>query len=539
MDTREPFVALAESDVARFGTLDALLSLRDRAFGRAAGAPLIPGNSVRLLRDAAENYPAWLAAIRAAKQRVHFESYIVGNDRVGREFVAALAAKAREGVTVRVLYDWLGTRRGPASALWRPLKDAGAEVRCFNRFSIESPLGWLSRDHRKMIAVDGEVGFVSGLCVSRAWQGNPARRLAPWRDTGVEVRGPAVGDIDRAFAQVWETTGRGLLEVEFAPSGSATAAGNVALRVIGTAPNEAGLFRLDQILAAVARDRLWLTDAYFVGLAPYVQALQAASRDGVDVRLLVPGASDLPFLKPFTRAGYRPLLEAGVRLYEWNGPMLHAKSGVTDGRWSRVGSSNLNLASWIGNYELDVFVEDEGFAGQMEAMYLEDLEQATEIVLGPRQRLRPATEAPPGPRRAKDARSIPSRAAAGALRVANTVSAAVGNRRLLDPAEARLTAGAGLVLLMVTGLAMLWPMLLAVPLAVLAGWLAVALFAKAWRLRCLGRRTSSHRPHRHPPPGRTGTAQGSGDGPTAEPAEPGQGDQTLNPTRCTWLESGK
>ena len=120
------------------------------------------------------------------------------------------------------------------------------------------------------------------------------------------------------------------------------------------------MLRLDQLVAALARRRLWLTDAYYAGTAPYVQALRAAAQDGVDVRLLVPGAAATSrSLKPISRAGYRPLLEAGVRIFEWNGTMLHAKTAVADGRWARVGSTNLNLASWLGNCELDAVVEDE------------------------------------------------------------------------------------------------------------------------------------------------------------------------------------
>jgi cardiolipin synthase len=488
--------APAGADIARAEALDALLTLRDQAFGRAAGAPLVRGNAVRLLRDATENYPAWFEAIAGARERIHFESYIIARDPVGRNFVEALAAKAREGVAVRVLYDWLGTRRGTGSRFWRPLLEAGGEVRCFNPFTFESPVGWLNRDHRKSIAVDGAIGFISGLCVSRAWQGNPSRKLDPWRDTGVEIRGPAVGDIDRAFAQVWETTGPGLPVEACAPCGPVRVAGDVALRVIGTGPSTAGLFRLDQLLSAVARDTLWLADAYFVGFAPYVQALQAAARDGVDVRLLVPGASDLPWLKPITRAGYRPLLEAGVRLFEWNGPMLHAKSAVVDGRWSRVGSSNLNLASWVGNYELDVFVEDERFAAEMAGMYRDDLARSTEIVLGARRRLRPATESASPGRRPRDRRGIPGRAAAGALRVANTVGAAVGNRRLLDPAEARLMAIGGMTVAVLTAAMVFLPRVIVAPVAALGGWVALALLIKAWRLRCLGRR--NERPHTGP-----------------------------------------
>ena len=134
------------------------------------------------------------------------------------------------------------------------------------------------------------------------------------------------------------------------------------LRVVATVPNTAGLFRVDQLVAAMARKTLWLTDAYYAGTAAYVEALRAAARDGVDVRLLVPGASDIPLIRPFSRAGYRPLLEAGVRVFEWNGSMIHAKTAVADGRWARVGSTNLNVASWLGNRELDVIVEHEPFA---------------------------------------------------------------------------------------------------------------------------------------------------------------------------------
>ena len=136
--------------------------------------------------------------------------------------------------------------------------------------------------------------------------------------------------------------------------------------VLASEPTRSGVYRLDQFIASMARHTLWLTDAYYVGTPVYVDALRNAARDGVDVRLLVPGTSDLPVTQAFSRAGYRPLLEAGVRVFEWNGSMLHAKTAVADGRWSRVGSSNLNISSWLANYELDVAVYDEGFGKQME-----------------------------------------------------------------------------------------------------------------------------------------------------------------------------
>src|SRR4029079_17812210 len=132
--------------------------------------------------------------------------------------------------------------------------------------------------------------------------------------------------------------------------------GDIRLRVVASLPGTAGLFRMDQLVAALARKRLWLTDAYYAGTTTYVQALRAAAADGVDVRLLLPNGTDIPLLKPLSRAGYRPLLEAGVRVFEWSATMLHAKTAVADGHWARVGSSNLNLASWLSNCELDAVI---------------------------------------------------------------------------------------------------------------------------------------------------------------------------------------
>ncbi len=459
-------------------------SLAQQAFSRAAGAPLVAGNQVRILEDAVENYPAWLEAIGAARRFVHFESYIVHEDEMGRLFSDALCAKARAGVPVRLVHDWLGGLGTASRRFWRTLREAGVEVRAYNPPQLDSPFGWLSRDHRKMLGVDGTVGFVTGLCVGDMWKGNGEGGITPWRDTGVEIRGPAVEDVEQAFADMWASLGDPLPADEVPLPGSIPAAGDVALRVVATTPNTAGLYRLDQLIAAMARKTLWLTDAYFVGIAPYIQALIAAARDGVDVRLLVPDAGDVALLRPLSRAGYRALLEGGVRVFEWNGSMLHAKTAVADSRWARVGSTNLNVASWLGNCELDVAVEDEGFARAMEAMYERDLEGSTEIVLS-RRRLRPAAPLPahrPGGRRGSA-----GRVAAGALRLGRAVGAALTNRRLLGPAEAQLMGVAGVWLLVTSVVAALWPPLVAWPIAAIAGWLALGLLVRARRLWVKGR----------------------------------------------------
>jgi len=459
-------------------------TLADQAFSRAAGAPLISGNTVRILKDGKENYSAWLEAIGAAKRTIHFESYIIHGDDIGRRFAAALAERARAGVQVRLLYDWFGGLRFSSRGLWPSLREAGVEVRCFNPLRFDRPFGWLSRDHRKLLTVDGCLGFVSGLCVGRSWVGYPERGIEPWRDTGVVIQGPAVADIELAFSETWGMVGPPILSSELRARESIPPAGDVTLRVVASMPNTADLYRLDQLIAVGARRSLWLTDAYFVGTTLYVQALRSASKDGVDVRLLVPGVSDVPFIRSLSRSGYRPLLEGGIRVFEWNGSMLHAKTAVADSRWARVGSTNLNLASWIGNCELDVAVENEPFAQAMEQMYLEDLAHTTEIVLSVKRRILP-TERPQPSRRLRIKGSA-GRAAAGAIGITQTVGAAITNRRALGPAEARVMAGAGLLLVGLAVITVLWPKTITVPLAVVLAWVAVSLFVRAHRLHVKG-----------------------------------------------------
>jgi cardiolipin synthase A/B len=461
--------------------------LSERALSRTAGASLVGGNSVRILKDAGENYPAWFDAIRSAKRKIYFESYIIHEDEQGMMLADALAAKVREGVRVRVIYDWMGAIWASSHKFWKRMRDAGIDVRCFNPPRLDSPFGWLSRDHRKMIAVDGEIGFITGLCVGQMWVGYPKEGIEPWRDTGVEVRGPAVANIEGSFAQVWAITGDPLPEHELTDAKSIPDAGNVSVRVVAGVPNTAGLYRLDQMVAAGAKETLWLTDAYFAGTAPYVQALRAAAMDGVDVRLLVPEANDIPIMRALSRSGYRVLLEAGVRVFEWNGPMLHAKTAVSDGRWARVGSTNLNLASWIGNWELDLVVEDKEFGQAMEQMYIKDLENATEILLTAKRKPLPKQR-----RRRRLSEKLGSgssgRTAAGAVRLGNIVSAAITNKRILGPAEAKIMFSSGLMLLASAALAIFWPRVITVPIAVIAVWLAASLFLRAYVLNREGRK---------------------------------------------------
>jgi cardiolipin synthase len=453
--------------------------LAGRTLSRVAGAQLVQGNTVELLIDARANFDAWLAAIRAAKSSILMENYIFGDDAVTREFREALAERAAAGVTVCVIRDWLGCLGQSSDRFWNPLREAGGEVRTYNPLRLTAPFGWLSRDHRKLLVVDAEVGFVSGVCLSARWLGDEARGVPPWRDTGVALRGPALGELALAFAESWHELGHGLSHDLPILCGDIPAAGDVAVRVLATLPSTTGVYRLDHMIAALAQKSLWIADAYFLATPAYVQALAAAARDGVDVRLLVPGTSDLPLVGALSRAGYRALLQAGVRIFEWNGSMMHAKSAVADGRWARVGSTNLNMASFYGNCELDVAVEDERFARRMQEQYESDLAGATELFPTQRRRRLSMEE------RARR-RGSAGRAAAGAARLANTVGAAITDGRALAAAERRVLLAAALALVALAAVAFRFPRALAWPAAAVFCWVALGFLARSLSRRTRG-----------------------------------------------------
>jgi cardiolipin synthase len=459
----------------------------DTLLQRSTGGPQVPGNALAVLLNAAENYPAWLDAIRAARRTIHLEMYIVHNDGIGRTFRDALIERANAGVTVRVLYDWFGSLRPSSFRFWAPLRAAGAEVRIANPPRLDLLAGLLSRDHRKLLAVDGAVAFISGLCIGDDWVGDPARHRPPWRDTGVRLEGPAVADAERAFAGSWRTWGTPL------PDGGHAVppeAGDVGLRVVATSPERTSLYRLELAMIGIARQRIWLTVAYFMGTSTFLEAMASAAAQGVDVRLLVPNNSDVPWVGNASRVLYRRLLEAGVRIFEWNGPMIHAKTAVADGRFVRIGSTNLNLSSWLGNWELDVVVDDAGVAARMEDVYLDDLGNATEVVITDEDRVRLDSPLTPADRRRRRGRRRLSRAVGGsANRVLKDVAmagsmlgSAVRGYRELGPHErwalvffAAMAAGVGVV-------AILWPGVVAWPVAVVGLWFGVSLLVRAWRV---------------------------------------------------------
>jgi cardiolipin synthase len=450
----------------------------EESFDRVTGAELIQGNDVKLLIDAEENYPAWLAAIEGAKKQIFFESYIMHEDEQGKIFADALIKKAKEGVTVKLIYDWMGGFGKTSRKFWRRLIAGGVDVRCYNPPSLFDPLLVLVRDHRKCLIVDGEVAFVTGLCVGQDWVGRPEKQMPAWRDTGVEIRGAAVADVERTFANIWAEMGAPLDKSALSKRADFKRAGNIALRVVEGVPSSSHIYRMDQILAAGVRESMWITDAYFVGVPAYLQALKDAAKDGVDVRILVPQSTDIGLIRDTTRSTYRAMLEAGVRVFEWNGSMVHAKTAVFDGRFSRVGSTNLNIASWFGNYELDVLVEDADFARQMQEMFLKDLENSTEIILNEKNRTERVGKKQK--LRGRGAGSV-RKATAGAINAATAISAVITKRAPLGAAEAKLLAMVGSGLLILALLLIFFPRIASLPLIIILLMLAVPTLLKALR----------------------------------------------------------
>lgn len=368
-----------------------------RALDRAAGGRPVPGNRVTLLFDGPEIFPAMLNRIAAATSSILLDSYIIRSDATGKEFAGLLAERARAGVRVRILADWLGslTTRG---SYWRALRAAGASVRLFNPPRLLHLRGNLTRDHRKLLVVDGETAITGGHCIGNEWAGNPAAGRQPWRDTAAAIDGPAAVVVGSAFAALWGQIGEPLDSDELV--GEVASQGASAVRVVIGEPGGARASRTTELLLAGAAERVWVTDAYLVAPREIYQSLLDAARAGVDVRVLVPGTSDLKHVQNLTRIGYRDMLGAGVRIFEWRGPMLHAKTLVVDGRWVRIGSSNLNLSSLLANYEIDILAEDVLMAQTMEAQFRRDLDRSVEIRYrepGSRRRRRPAMGAFPPP----------------------------------------------------------------------------------------------------------------------------------------------
>jgi cardiolipin synthase len=360
-----------------------------RGLWRIAAADVSSGNSVMLLRDGPATFSEMIHLIDRAKKTVVLEVYIFRSDEVGRQMADALLRAAGRDVDVRLLIDWIGSR-GTSKRLLNQLRDAGIDVAVFSSPGFRPWLGLVPRDHRKLLVVDGHVGITGGFGVGREWTtGVQKVHRSRWRDTAVRIEGAAATDMQHAFDHMWNrATGkerRGSHRFLRRPARGAhldpSTDQPALVGIVEGEPLRLRVSRALQIQAISARRSIWIATAYFTPSPSEVEALNGAARDGVDVRVLVPSRNDHPWVSFLARRYYRRLLTNGVRIWEWQGEMMHAKTSVIDGRWVRVGSTDFNPLGVAINYELDAVIEDPTLGKQAEEMFLADLEGSREITL--------------------------------------------------------------------------------------------------------------------------------------------------------------
>jgi cardiolipin synthase len=360
-----------------------------RGLWRIAAANVSSGNRVRLLHDGPQTFDEMLELIHKSQSSVALESYILRSDEVGERFSDALLAAAKRDVRCRVITDWIGAR-GTASSFYKTLRKAGVDIRVFNPPGMRAWLGLLPRDHRKLLVVDEAIGVTGGVGIGREWlQGVANQRRTRWRDAAVRIEGPAAADMLQSFENMWRRVSRHerrgshrLLKKR--PSGAHLDPATHEPSLVGIIEGEPLRLRVARALQmqAIAAERsIWIASAYFTPSWAEVEALTGAARDGVDVRILVPSRNDHPWVTLLTRGYYRRLLTNGVRVWEWKGEMMHAKTSVVDGRWVRVGSTDFNMLGVALNFELDALVEDREVGREAEERFLTDLEDSHEVTM--------------------------------------------------------------------------------------------------------------------------------------------------------------
>ena len=360
-----------------------------RGLWRIAAADVSSGNRVRLLHDGPETFDEMLELIHHAKKSIALESYIFRSDEVGERFSDALLAANKRGVAVRAITDWIGAR-GTSPRFFSHLRREGIELKVFNPPGFRGWLGLIPRDHRKLLVVDEAIGVTGGVGLGREWlQGVAKQTRARWRDAAIRIEGPAATDMLQAFDNMWRRVSRNerrgshrLLKKRSSGAHLDPAMHEPALvGIIEGEPFRLRVARALQMQAIAAERSIWIASAYFTPSWSEVEALTGAARDGVDVRILVPSRNDHPWVTMLTRRYYRRLLTNGVRIWEWKGEMMHAKTSVVDGRWVRVGSTDFNMLGVAINYELDALVEDAGIGSEAEERFLRDLEDSHEVTM--------------------------------------------------------------------------------------------------------------------------------------------------------------
>jgi len=353
------------------------------------GEHYVEGNQLRLLRNGSAAYPEMLAAIASAEQQILLEMYWFGSDTIGQKFALALAAAAKRGVEVSIIFDAVGSV-GASDEMFVELERAGAKVIEFNPIAPWKQRFRLSkltrRDHRKILVIDGKIGFTGGINIADYWlpldDGG-----AGWRDDMVRIEGPAVAGLCDCFARVWGRLHGRKLRLPDAllqppPPDSSRRTRLPAVRVLGQRflRTQREISRAYLHYLRRAERRIFIANSYFVPDGRVLRALARAARRGVDVRIIVPGQSDVDIVRHASRAVWGRLLRAGVRIFEWEESVLHAKTAVVDGVWSTIGTFNFDYMSLRMNLEVNVSVLDPRFASRLEASFLKDFELCNEVL---------------------------------------------------------------------------------------------------------------------------------------------------------------
>ena len=356
------------------------------------GSPLTTGNDVRLLQDGPATYAAMFASMRAAKDHIHMETFILDDDEVGQQFAQVLIDKQREGVQVRLIHDSVGTISTPA-AFFKRLTDSGIKVLEFNPVNpLAARKDWElnQRDHRKLLIVDGRTAFLGGINISGVYSGGSFGHSArgttdtsqPWRDTDLQLKGPVVAELQKLFLATWEKQkGEAVAEKNYFPRPDTT--GRQVVRAIGSSPEEPFSLIYATLLSAIgsAETSVSITNAYFVPDPQLLAALSTAAQRGVSVKLILPAQTDSWLVFHAGRGYYAQLLRAGVKIYQRRGVILHSKTALVDGVWATVGSTNLDWRSFLHNHELNAVVLGAEFGSQVQAMFDKDLASSDEITL--------------------------------------------------------------------------------------------------------------------------------------------------------------
>lgn len=354
------------------------------------GSPLVVGNKVELLIDGPTTYDAMFAAIGNAKDHINMETYIIEDDEIGQRFAELLLSKQQSGVQVNLIYDSVGSLATPQE-FFKPLKESGVNVLEYNPINpLMARKGWQvnQRDHRKLLIVDGQVAFVGGINISSVYssgsfgRSKPTKGSLPWRDTHLRLSGPVVSEFQELFMTTWrEQKGEPLASRSYYPDTGST--GNEVVRAIGSSPEEPYSQMYVTLLSAInsAETQIFLTNAYFVPDPQLLAALKEAVQRGVDVRLLLPGRTDSTLVFYASRSYYDEMLSAGVKIYERQDALLHAKTALIDGVWSTIGSTNLDWRSFTNNQEINAVMLGQDFGAQMQAMFEKDLESSKLITL--------------------------------------------------------------------------------------------------------------------------------------------------------------